>query len=282
VTIPATHDGRRLLDDTASAARSPRSIKARDFVQSLDRGLLVIRCFTAADRALSLGDVSERAGLNRATTRRFLLTLVDLGYLESDGRLFWLSPRVLELGHAYLSSLGIPDTALPDMEKLTVLVEESADIAVLDGAEVVLVLHVPGPRIMAMSLNAGTRIPAHATATGRVLLASLEPAALEQYLRDLELPDTRPGAVSSAAELERELINVRETGWAIVDHELEPGLRTVAAPIRAPNGNVLAAAGISSLSSRRDRESLRVDVVAPLLATIKQIETKLHVASAAG
>ena len=145
--------------------------RAPHFVQSLERGLAVIRAFDEHNVELTLSDVARSTGLTRAAARRFLLTLADLGYVRTDGRWFSLSPRVLELGYAYLSSLSLPEVAEPHMERLVAEVHESSSVSVLDGEDIVYVARVPTSRIMTVSINVGTRFPAYATSMGRVLLA---------------------------------------------------------------------------------------------------------------
>ena len=142
-----------------------------DFVQSLQRGLAVIRAFDADDPALTLSDVAKATGLAPATARRFVLTLVELGYMRAEGRLFRLSPRVLELGRPYLSSLTLPEIALPHLRDFVADVRESSSLAILDGSDIVYVAHVAAKRIMSVSVSVGTRDPAFATSLGRVLLA---------------------------------------------------------------------------------------------------------------
>src|SRR3954467_5539177 len=156
--------------------------RAPHFVQSLERGLAVIRAFDEHNAELTLSDVPRSTGLTRAAARRFLLTLADLGYVRTDGRWFSLSPRVLELGYAYLSSLSLPEVAEPHLEQLVGEVRESSSVSVLDGDDIVYVARVPVSRIMTVSISVGTRFPAYATSMGRVLLAGLEPSALDAYL----------------------------------------------------------------------------------------------------
>src|ERR687895_1378644 len=151
------------------------------FVQSLARGLAVIRAFDAASPELTLSDVARKTGLTRAAARRFLLTFADLGYVRTDGRLFALSPRVLELGYAYLSSLTLPEVAEPHLERLVAEVHESSSVSVLDGDDIVYVARVPTARIMRVSISIGTRFPAYATSMGRVLLAALPEDRLDAH-----------------------------------------------------------------------------------------------------
>src|SRR4051794_19298200 len=190
------------------------------FVQSLERGLAVIRAFDAQRPELTLSEVARHCDLTRAAARRFLLTLADLGYVRTDGRLFRLTPRVLELGYAYLSSVSLPEVASPHLERLVEEVHESSSVSVLDGDEIVYVARVPASRIMTVSINVGTRFPAYATSMGRVLLAGLHDAELDAYLTSLNLERFSTHTVTDRATLRSELDKVRAQGWAIVDQEL--------------------------------------------------------------
>ncbi|MET0237021.1 MAG: IclR family transcriptional regulator C-terminal domain-containing protein [Kibdelosporangium sp.] len=245
-----------------------------DFVQSLERGLAVIRAFDADHPELTLSDVARVTGLTRAAARRFLLTLVELGYMRTDGRLFALRPRVLELGFSYLSSLGLPDVAGPHLEKLAAEVHESCSVSVLDGTDIVYVARVPTKRIMKVMIEIGTRFPAHAASMGRVMLAAHDDAWLDEYLRTTPLTAMTDRTITDPAELKAELAQVRQQGWAMVDEELERGLRSVAAPIRDAKGKVLAAVNISTHVSR-SAESVRTELLPPLLATAHAIATDL-------
>jgi IclR family transcriptional regulator, pca regulon regulatory protein len=253
--------------------------RAPHFVQSLERGLAVIRAFDATHPALTLSDVARRTGLTRAAARRFLLTLSDLGYVHSDGKLFALTPRVLELGYAFLSSLSLPEVAQPHLERLAAEVHESSSVCVLDREDVVYVARVPTSRIMRVTINVGTRFPAHATSMGRVLLAGLTSDDLDAYLETARLGRFTDRTVTSAPALRTVLDRVRTQGWAIVDQELEEGLRSVAAPIRDADGSVAAAVNVSAHASRTSVEAMRRDLVPPLLATASRIEADLHAAA---
>src|SRR5438270_313976 len=177
------------------------------------------------------GQVWSRPGLDRRA-RRCLLTLVDLGYVRSDGRYFSLSPRVLELGYAYLSSLSLPEVAEPHLEALVADVNESSSVSVLDGGDVVYVARVPVSRIMTVAISVRTRCRAYATSIGRVLLAGLPDPELATYLAQVRIDRLTPRTVTSTAALRAELSRVRAQGWPMVDQEREEGLRAVAAPIR--------------------------------------------------
>lgn len=247
------------------------------YVQSLARGLAVIRAFDEDHPERTLSEVARAAELSRASARRFLHTLVQLGYVWTDGRVFALTPRVLELGFAYLSSASLPEIAEPHLERLVARVHESASVSVLDGSDVVYVARVPVSRIMTVSVNIGTRFPAFATSMGRVLLAHLPDAELEHQLSTAELTALAPHTTTSAEALREELAQVREQGWALVDQELEAGLRSVAAPIR-DRDRVLAAINVSSHASRTSSADVQQRLLPPLLDTARQIEADLRVA----
>jgi IclR family pca regulon transcriptional regulator len=191
-----------------------------DFVQSLARGLMVLRAFSQDHPSLTLSEVARLTGLTRATARRLLLTFVNLGYVASDGRQFELTPRVLDLGYAYLSSVGIGEIAQPFMEALSERTHESVSAAVLDGDEIVYVARVPTKRIMAISLALGSRLPAATTSMGRVLLADLSPADLDDFLARVRPAPLTERTITDPQELRTVLDDTRRQGWALVDQEL--------------------------------------------------------------
>lgn len=254
-------------------ARSPA------FVQSLERGLAVIRAFDGDRRSLTLSDVARETGMSRASARRFLHTLVELGYVATDGREFTLRPALLELGYAYLSSLTLPDLATPHLEKLSEQVGESSSVAVLDGADIVYVARVATRRIMSASIRVGTRFPAYATSMGRAILAHAEPAALDAYLATAApsgmLPPLTSRTITDPGELRTVLAEVREQGWALVDQELEDGLRSVAAPLRDGTGHVVAAVNVSAPVRRGEVPELLRHLLPPLLKAAAAIEADL-------
>ncbi|MGH2856622.1 MAG: IclR family transcriptional regulator domain-containing protein [Solirubrobacteraceae bacterium] len=250
--------------------------RSADFVQSLERGLLVIRAFDAEHRELGLSDVARISGLTRAAARRFLLTLASLGYVTiSDGR-FALTPRVLELGYAYLSSLTLPEVAQPHMEALVARVNESSSISVLDGTDVVYVARVPTRRIMSITLSVGTRLPAYATSMGRVLLAALPDDELRARLERIELRPLSTHTITDRDELLEALARVRRQGWAAVDQELEEGLRSLAVPIHDASGAVVAAINISVHASRGTVSMMRREMLPLALAAAQAIEADLR------
>jgi IclR family transcriptional regulator, pca regulon regulatory protein len=246
--------------------------RGNDFVQSLQRGLAVIRAFDGENPRLTLSDVSRRTGLTRAAARRFLLTLVELGYVHHDGREFSLRPSILDLGFAYLSSMGLPEVAMPHMEALVAAVQESSSMSVLDGDSIVYVARVPTRRrIMTVAIAVGTRFPAYATSMGRVLLAGLNAEALDKALAGLDLHAYTESTVRDVDELRHALDVVRQRGYAIVDQELEHGLRSAAAPVRDDAGTVLAAVNVSVHASRATIEDIETRIVPPLLEAVERI-----------
>ncbi|MEJ6490548.1 IclR family transcriptional regulator C-terminal domain-containing protein [Leucobacter sp. USCH14] len=247
-----------------------------DFVQSLARGLAVIRAFDAEYPELSLSEVSRRAGIPAAAARRFLRTLETLGYVRSDGRTFALTPRVLELGFSYLSALSLPEVMQPHLERLSRETGESVSAAVLAGDEIVYVARVPTRRIMTIGITIGTRFPAHATSMGRVLLAALPEVQRDEVLARAPMEALTERTVIDADCLRAELGRVREDGWAIVDGELEIGLRSAAAPVRRRDGSVAAAVNVSTSASRESLARLRDEHVPRLLETTAAITEDLR------
>jgi IclR family transcriptional regulator, pca regulon regulatory protein len=250
-----------------------------DFVQSLERGLAVIRAFGPETPQLTLSEVARATGLTRAAARRFLLTLTELGYVRADGRAFSLRPRILELGFAYLSGLSLPETAQPHMEELVAKVHESCSVSVLDGHDVVYVARVPTRRIMSVTIAVGTHFPAYATSMGRVLLAGLRAPALDGYLGSVEMEPLTRRTLTSREQLEAQLQTVRSQGYAMVDQELEDGLRSIAVPIHDGNDDVIAAINLSSHASRATLDMMRREYLPLLRGTAEQIEADLRVTS---
>jgi IclR family pca regulon transcriptional regulator len=250
--------------------------RADHYVQSLARGLGVITAFGPERPEMTLSEVARATGLTRAAARRFLLTLVDLGYVRFDGRLFRLAPKVLDLGYSYLSSQSLPGIAEPHLERLVKETHESSSISVLDGTDIVYVARVPTSRIMTVAINVGTRFPAYATSMGRVLLAGLDPQALEAYLDQVRTEQLTEHTVRTKDGLRRLLREVREHGYALVDQELEYGLRALAVPVHNKAGRVVAAINVSSHVSRLPRERALAEFLPPLQAAAAAIEADLN------
>jgi len=210
------------------------------YVQSLARGLAVIRAFGADRPRLSLSDVARATDLTRASARRFLLTLESEGYVRARDGMFELTPRVLELGFSYLSAQSLPEVAQPHLEALSRVVGESSSASILDGYDIVYIARVPTRRIMSVGITIGTRFPAYVTSMGRVLLASLSAAELETFFEGFAGEAFTARTVTSRDALAAELDLVRQQGWSLVDGELEPGLRALAVPVTRGSATVAA------------------------------------------
>jgi IclR family pca regulon transcriptional regulator len=230
-------------------AHPPVPVASDQFVQSLARGLAVVRAFDAEHQEMTLSEVAARTALTRATARRFLHTLVELGYVRTDGRVFALTPLVLQLGYAYLSGQRLPELAQPILEELSRRNGESTSLAILDGTDIVYLARIHTRRIISVGISPGTRFPAHATSMGRVLLAALTAAELDGYFAGADLARLTPRTLSSREAIEAELARVREAGYAVVDQELEVGLRSVAVPVLGADGRTTAAINVA-LSAR--------------------------------
>lgn len=227
-----------------------------DFVEALARGLDVLACFGADHRAISLSDVATAAGLARPTARRLLLTLEELGFVRSSGGLFSLTPKVLTLGAAYASSLGLWDIARPHLEDLVARTGESSSMAQLDGSDIVYVARVSVPKLIALRVDIGTRFPAVQTSQGKVLLAALAAAELDAALAQPSRAGLPPYIGRSPEQLHAELTEVRARGWAVADEELAPGVRSVAVPVRDGTGTVRAAMNVTVHATETSRDRL--------------------------
>jgi IclR family pca regulon transcriptional regulator len=267
------------VSDAAKEAPTDGAPAASDqYVQSLARGLAVIRAFGTDHPKMTLTEVAARTGLTRATARRFLYTLVELGYVRTDGKIFALTAKVLQLGYSYLSGLSLPQLAQPHLEDLSLRLGESTSAAVLEGADIAYIARVATRRIMAVGITVGTRFPAYATSMGRVLLAALPPAELEDYLARTELRPLTPLALGTREELQAELARVRAQGWCLLNQELELGLMSVAAPVH-DGPKVVAAINVSlqaqSVASRPDPGAYLDSVREAAVATAELISADL-------
>ncbi|MFF8610368.1 IclR family transcriptional regulator C-terminal domain-containing protein [Streptomyces sp. NPDC015346] len=250
----------------------------RGFVESLARGLTVLTAFGEDRAALPLTAVAEATGLARATARRALITLEHLGYVTTEGRLFRLTPRVLSLGFPHLSRMPLPQIAAPHLAELSRRVHDSASLAVLAGADVRYTARVATRRIMSVHITVGTRFPAHVTSLGRVMLAGLPPKERAAWLAGIEPRALTPHTVTAREELAALLERVREQGYALVDEELEQGLRSIAVPVRDRAGVVVAAVNVAMHSSRRSVEECVGEVLPELRTAVARIEDDLRTA----
>lgn len=255
------------LPEDTDAARPGDS-----YVQSFARGLAVIRSFDANRPAQTLTEVAAASGLTRAGARRILLTLQALGYVEADGRLFQLTPKILDLGFAYLTSMPFWNLAEPVMEELVERVHESCSAAVLNGTDIVYVLRVPTThKIITLNLSIGSRLPAFCTSMGRMLLSAVDDDQLDAVLDASDLVARTPRTITSKAALKEAIGVVRSQGWAIVDQELEEGLISMSAPIRDRQGRIIAALNISGNAQRKNAKQMVKACLDPLQEAAQRV-----------
>lgn len=250
-------------------------VNMSESVRAFERGLRVIRCFGSAGPRLTLADVARATDLNRATARRLLMTLEEVGYVRRVGDRFALTPRVLDLGYAYLSSFAVPELALPYLEQLSEEVGEASSVGVLDGPDVVYVARVPTNRVMRVSIGLGTRFPAYRTSLGRALLAALPADEVAAIWEESDRRDPAPRTVTDLSALQARLAEVRSRGYALVDQELEIGVRSIAAPLTDACDSTVAAINISTHVSRTSKSELRQRFVPALLRTAAEINHAL-------
>ena len=271
--------GARTTLGALDMADMPTQPRDADFVRSIERGLGVISALGRPGGGLTLAEVARAIGVTRASARRTLLTLESLGYLRCNDRLYTLTPKLLDLGHGYRAGLALPDVARPHLQQLMEATDEFCSVSVLDGDETLCVARMAPARIMNVAMPVGTRLPAYATCVGRVLLAGLDPDQLDGYLGRVQLRALTPATRATEPALRDELDRVRRQRYAVVDQELERGLRSAAAPIRDAAGRVVAAANLGALAGRITVDTLRRDLVPPLRETAESIERDLAVAS---
>lgn len=250
---------------------SKNSIKSVDFIQSLERGLSIIQAFSSEYPDLTVSEAAKITDLSRPAVRRIFLTLEALGYLHSINGRYMLTAKVLSLGYSYISSRKIWEFTRPQMDKLVEKTKESTSISVLDQTDIVYVSRIPTKRIMTISLDIGSRLPAYATSMGRVLLAYLSPSNLDDYFNSIELKAFTTKTIVNQVELRKILTEIREIGWASSRQQLEDGLHSIAAPIKNGDGKVIAAINISAHAGRFTDENIKEFYVPLLLETANQI-----------
>lgn len=233
------------------------------FVKSAEKTLAVLLAFNAAHKSLTVTEVAGAIGVSRAAARRFLLTLVDLGYLEVEGSAYRQTPRVLDIGASYLAGLTLPQVARPHLQALASQLSETTSLCVLDDQDILYVERISNPRLHSMTVSIGNRLPAWATSMGRVLIAELPEAAREEFLNNAKLQHYTSKTVSSIDELRAELDTVREQGWSLVAQELDEGLRGLAVPVYR-GAQLLGALNVSVQPGRIGSSSI-TDEMLPLM-----------------
>ncbi|RWK55892.1 IclR family transcriptional regulator C-terminal domain-containing protein [Mesorhizobium sp.] len=245
---------------------------SHDHVGSLERGLLVMEILAKHPAGMTLTEMAEVAGLTRAGARRFLLTLATAGYATQSGRLFSLSPRLLSIARTWLGGASLWTFAAPNMRQVATLLNEACSAAILSGEDVVYVARVPGRRILSVSLDIGTRLPAYCTSMGRVLLSGLPPGDLETFLRQATIDKRTPKTIVERPLLADAIRRAKVDGFAILDEELELGLRSIAVPINDRTGRIVAAINVSTQSARFTVAEMREKILPVLLDAKQRIE----------
>ena len=243
-----------------------------NFMTSLARGLAVIQAFSQRRHHLTISQVSTTTGLSRAAVRRCLYTLSKLGFAGSDdNRHFFLRPRILALGHSYISSMPLATAAQPVLEHISHLLHESCSIATLDGVEIVYIARANVTRIMSIDLGVGSRLPAFCTSMGRAILANLPPEELESVLARIEFKRYTERTITNPAKLTQALRQIRRDGYSIIDQELEHGLRSMAVPIQNPSGKVVAALNIGAHAQRVSIQEMQTKFLPHLRAAAQEL-----------
>jgi IclR family pca regulon transcriptional regulator len=267
-----------------SANSAPRSREEEvlqrsdpNYMTSLARGLAVICAFSERRRSLTMLQISEITGLSRASVRRCLYTLSKLGYVSTGPRAFNLEPKILELGHAYLSSTPLAPAAQPILDRLCEAVHESCSVSVLNGSDILYVARAStNVRLLSVDLGVGSRLPAYCTSMGRVLLAFQPEASLREYLVHAKLDAHTRRTITSKAKLLQELADIRKKGYAVVDQELEIGLRSIAVPVRQRSGSVIAAMNVGTQAARVSLGELRAKIYPQLCAAALRLSALLR------
>ena len=243
-----------------------------NFMTSLARGLAVIQAFSQRRHHLTISQVSTTTGLSRAAVRRCLYTLSKLGFAGSDdNRHFFLRPRILALGHSYISSMPLATAAQPVLEHISHLLHESCSIATLDGVDIVYIARANVTRIMSIDLGVGSRLPAFCTSMGRAILANLPPEELESVLARVEFKRYTERTIANPAKLTQALRQIRRDGYSIIDQELEHGLRSMAVPIQNPSGKVVAALNIGAHAQRVSIQEMQTKFLPHLRAAAQEL-----------
>jgi IclR family pca regulon transcriptional regulator len=240
-------------------------LKDSDFVQSLEKGLKVLLAFNNEKKAMTLSEVAEKTDLSRAAARRFLLTYTYLGYMQTDGKYFSLTPKVLDLGYNYISSLDIIEIAKPFMLKLSKEVDESCSVGLIEDKDIVYIVQEQVSKVMTISLKVGSRLPAHLTSMGRMILA-MNQDIQNELLDKFEYKKFTDNSVLNKESLKVELDVIKNQGWAFVDQELEIGLRAISAPIYSKGGVVKYAMTIVSPTNRSSKEEMIERFLEPMKA----------------
>lgn len=246
-----------------------------EFLETLARGLRVIEAFNQDRKQLTLSDIAKLVDLPRASVRRTLHTLVQLGYAEIDQRMFRLKPRVLNLARAYLQSNAVTDIVQPTLERLSEQTGKSCSAAVLDGDDVTMIAHASPKRVLPVSAQIGFRVPAIATALGRILLAALDDRELDKFLSRLQPEKITKFTVTDKAQLRKAILDIRKSGFALADQEVEIGFRSIAIPLKKRDGRIIAALNVGVHSERTSLKAMHAHYCKRLQAVADELQQQL-------
>jgi IclR family pca regulon transcriptional regulator len=247
-----------------------------DFVSAVGRAMSILECFTSDEAVrqrgrLTLTDAAKLTDLSRGTARRLLLTLADIHYVDTDGKFFWLTPKLINLSRGFLMPLGVGKGSAAILKELTATLDESASVGILDGEDIIYIERVEVRRIYSSRIVNGTRLPAACSSIGRVLLASLSDNDLHNWLRSYPLEKLTEKTITDLDLFWQEIRAIREQGYAIIDEELEIGIRSISVPIRSPNGRTMAALNAPTISARHNVDDLRDDFLPELLKAAQKL-----------
>ena len=255
------------------------TIAKPDFIEGIAKGMAVLESFDTERQRLNATLAADRAGLTRAAARRHLLTLAHLGYLETDGSYFWMAPKVLRFSGSYLASSRLPRALQPTLNRLSAQTGDSFSAVVLDGEEVVIVarsgIYGAPTRVLAYGLHLGARLPAHATSTGRVLLAALAPAQLTQWLKGRTLPRLTANTVTLARELRQRIAQARKDDCCFASEEHEVGVQALAVPLRNMQGRTVAALNVVLSGAARSEDAVRRELLPTLFEAAREVRALL-------
>lgn len=254
---------------TEDTGRSP------DFVTALERGLNVLAAFGREPRRMTLTQVAEATDLSRGTARRFLLTLQQLNFVGSDGKLFWLTPKVLQFSNAYLATFGLSEAGKSVIRQLTEEIGESSSMAVLDGYDVVYVARIETRRIFSSGLEVGSRLPAFCSSLGRALLSGFDEATLDKWLREGTFVAHSPRTIVEPEALRQKILEAQRLQYAIIDGEVEVGVRSIAVPVRDRAGTIVAALNIGTSAARTSLDHMRKVYLPALREAAAKVEKTL-------
>lgn len=254
---------------------APFVIERQDLIAGLGRGLLVIESFDDENARQTPGEVAIRAGLSRSAARRYLLSLCHFGYASTDGKRFWLTPRVMRLGQSYLMSAKLPRLVQPFLQQLALKTKEATSLCVIDGHDVIYIARGGSPRMFSVGFSVGARVPLHCVSAGRVLLANLDKDALDGWISNHSFSKFTAQTVSTAAAFQAEVLQARHDGYAMTDQQLEIGVRGISVALRNRHGECLGAISVIAPVQNLSLDDLRDHVLPLLRSTESEIRGQL-------